>query len=586
MKNKKPKPFSREAVKDESILFLSFDTETEGLGGKLLMITACDMAKTHVFTGDSMLTDFFELLATMPYPAIWYAHNAQYDWRYILPWIIEQDYHCQISMRTETDIYQVVVFIDGNKIVMRDSLALFPAKLADMAETFCPELPKGEIDIAHFDVKNPEHVNYAKRDAEILRRAMPRVDMLLRHHFGIGAGHTSAGTALKAWQATLPDGVFYNPSEWNEREQFIRAAYYGGLVFITRNDLIGSGKDIAAETYDVNSCYPHVMETFGVPYGRVIETDDYQSGIMGIYRVKVTAPFDLVVPILPHRNNKGHMQWNGGTFETIVTNAELIFAVNQGYVIEDIYEGLAFEETVFPFNSFIQRCKEIRKKYKGQPQEALAKLMQNSLFGKFGSRRERMSIFHPQNNDDMTDASPVDPDGYFWCRKEFEDNLRALPQWAVFITAHARLKLLQQVYAVGVENVIYGDTDSITCLAGHAKKFDVGLEYGQFKLEKQWTSFRAIAPKVYVGTLPDGTYKGAAKGMRRASMEREHWRALHEGRRIRLAYPSLPSLRVAMKEGMKPARIVERSSTSLDNSANWQLTIDGVRPKLAACERT
>ncbi len=586
MKNKKPKPFSREAVKDEGILFLSFDTETEGLGGKLLMITACDMSKTHVFTGDSMLADFFELLATMPYPAIWYAHHAQYDWRYILPWIIEQDYNCQISMRTETDIYQVIVFIDGHKIVMRDSLALFPARLADMADTFCPELPKGEIDIAHFDVKNLEHVNYAKRDAEILRRAMPRVDMLLRHHFGVGAGHTSAGTALKAWQATLPEGIFYNPSEWDEREQFIRAAYYGGLVFITRNDLIGSGKNIAAETYDINSCYPYVMETFGVPYGRAIETDDYQSGIMGIYRVKVTAPPDLVIPILPHRNNKGHMQWNGGTFETTVTNAELIFAANHGYIIEDIYEGLAFEETVFPFNSFVQRCKEIRKKYKGQPQEALAKLMQNSLFGKFGSRRERMSIFHPQNNDDMTDASPVDPDGYFWCRKEFEDNLRALPQWAVFITAHARLKLLQQVYAVGVENVIYGDTDSITCLAGHAEKFDVGPDYGQFKLEKQWTSFRAIAPKVYVGTLRDGTYKGAAKGMRKASMEREHWRTLHSGGRISLSYPSLPSLRVAMQKGIRPAHMAERQSTDINNSANWQLTAGGVRPKLAACERT
>ncbi len=586
MKRKKPKPFSCDSVRDESLLFLSFDTETEGLGGKLLMITACDLNKTHVFAGDSMLDDFMALVASMPYPAIWYAHHAQYDWRYILPWIIEHAINCQISMRTETDIYQIALELDGNKIVMRDSLALFPAKLSELAQTFCPELPKGEIDIAHFDPCNPEHVEYAKRDAEILRRAMPRVDMLLRHHFGIGAGHTSAGTALNAWQATIPQGTYYDPTEYGPREDFIRSAYYGGLVFLTRNDLTENHGEIAAETYDINSCYPHVMETFGVPYGRAIQTDDYETGEMGIYRARVKAPDNLVIPILPSRNERGHMQWVRGSFETVVTSAELIFAAQHGYIIEDILEGVAFEQTVFPFNAFIARCKELRKTYKGQPQEKLAKLMQNSLFGKFGSRRERMRIFHPEKDGDIIGASPVDAQDYFWMRKEFEDNLRALPQWAVFITAHARLKLLQQIYTLGADRVIYGDTDSITCLAGHRASFDVGDDYGQFKLERQWLSFRAIAPKVYVGTLPDGTYRGAAKGMRKASMEREHWRALHEGRRIRLAYPSLPSLRVAMKDGIKPARIAERSSTLLDNSAHWQLTADGIRPKLAACKAT
>jgi hypothetical protein len=572
----KLRAFSNKGFKDDDIMPLSFDTETAGLGGKLLLITACDFDSTHVFKGPDMVRDLFALMETAPYPAVWYAHHAQYDWRYFLDYIRENEIPCDISMRTETDIYQITLFLNGSRIVMRDSMAVYPGTLKGFAQAFTPESPKLEIDVANFDPENETHIEYAKRDTEILRKGMPRFDSLLRKHFGVSLGHTTAGTALKAWQNTIPDNVYYNPSKWGEREAFIREGYYGGLVFLTRTDVIEG-----AVTFDINSSYPHQMCEHGVPSGAVISTDDYKSGYMGIYRVRVRTPSNLVVPILPRRNEKGYMRWHAGEFDTVVTSSELIFAANQGYEILEVYEGVAFEERIFPFNDFIDKCKAIRFKYKGKSEETLAKLMQNSLYGKFGSRRERLTVFCPSEDDETLGATPIDEDGYFWLRKEFSEDLRCIPEWAVFITAHARLHLLRQIYLCGVENVIYGDTDSLTVLPHVSHLFDSGNDYGQWKLEKTWAEFRAIAPKVYSGRLDDGRFKGAAKGLPKKRMADEQWAAMLRGEAINVMYETLPALRVAMAKGVTPATSISRVSTNIANSANWELQGTRVYPKLA-----
>jgi hypothetical protein len=575
----KLKPFSNRGYRDEDILFCSWDTETYGLGGALAFITACSPFETREFEGPTMVGDFISFIAEYPAPAVWYAHHAQYDWRYLLEYIKEFDVACDISMRTETDIYQITLFLDKRRIVMRDSLAVFPSTLKQFAQSFTPEIPKLELDFESqtFDVKNVEHRNYAKRDTQILQKGMPRFDSLLKKHFNVSLGHTTAGTALKAWQATIPDGVSYAPRSYDDRELFIREAYYGGLVFLTRTDEVQH-----AQTYDINSSYPNQMCVAGVPSGTMVQTDDYLNGKMGIYRVRVRTPQDLSVPILPRRDGKGFMRWHAGEFDTCVTSAELIFAAQQGYHILEVYEGICWESRIFPFTDFINKCKVIRKDYKGKPEEMLAKLMQNSLYGKFGSRRNRLVVFKPETDDETENAQCIDTDGTFWMRHEFASDLRCIPEWAVFITAHARLSLLRQIYAVGVENVIYGDTDSLTVCPAVAHLFDVGDDYGQWKLEKRWARFRALAPKVYAGELESGAFKGAAKGLPKKRMSSERWAALLAGERVSVEYDSLPSLRVAMKKGVLPATQVSRISTDINNSANWQLQNNRVFPKLAS----
>lgn len=579
-KPKVPRPFSNKGFYEDDCIALSWDTETNGLGGELLFISACSMdCDDLTYSGADMVHRFITMASHYPKPFVWYAHNAQYDWRYLLDYIRENAIPCDISMRTDTDIYQIKLFIDGSQIIFRDSLAVFPGTLRQFAETFTPELPKGDIDFEAgeiFDPANPDHVAYAIRDAQILRKGIPRFNGMLSRHFGITLAHTTAGTAMKAWQASLPDGRYYDASVYGEDEEFIRSGYYGGLVFLTRTDEIKN-----AVTFDINSSYPYQMETHGVPYGQRMSTRQWRGDYLGIFKVKVRTPPGLIIPILPHRDDKGYMRWHQGTFVTTVTNLELKFAESHGYEILECYEGFAWEETVFPFGDFIGKCKAIRFAYPGMSEEAIAKLMQNSLYGKYGSRRERQSVFCIEGDDEVSTigAIPIDDAGYWWSRTEFSEDLRCIPEWAVFITANARMHLLRTVYSVGPENCLYGDTDSLTVLPGNDHHFDTGLKYGQWKKEKVWKRFRAIAPKVYAGELDDGRLKGAAKGLPRKKMGEPQWNELLQGNRITVDYQTLPSLRVAMARGVEPAHDISRISTDINNAGNWELHGVHVRPK-------
>src|SRR5574337_2028523 len=296
-KNPKQKTYANRNVKNDDILVAAFDVETAGLGGELLMIQWGIFCVVHYATGPDMIDQFMSFIIALPKPVIWYAHFAQYDWRYMLDYFVEHKLNVEFGMRSDTTIYQITIKRDdGKRVVMRDSYALFNSPLEKLASSFCPELPKHKIDIANFDPNNPVHVEYARRDIEILLTALPRLMTMLRKNFGVTASGTFSGTAIKGWQATLPENEYYNCSVDNAREAYIRQSYYGGLVFLTNTD-----KQTDRETYDVNSSYPSVMVDYGVPSGTCYETRDWQDDRMGIYTAKVKAPDNLIVPILPAR---------------------------------------------------------------------------------------------------------------------------------------------------------------------------------------------------------------------------------------------------------------------------------------------
>lgn len=593
-KRKAPKItyYAAKAVRqDEEPVVCGLDVETDGLGGKLLSVQWGTYEGVKDDVSENALALFFEDFFQNPDPAIWYSHFASYDWRYLLEPLQEmEDIEIDIGMRTHTDIYEIRITRDGQKFTLRDSFAIFPHKLADLSKRFCPELPKLDLDLSKetFDPTNPEHRKYGRRDVEILLTGLPRYFEMVKEHFRVWPSGTVAGTALKSWQRHIGDKI-YNCQKFDNHELFIRQGYYGGLVFLTD---VNTHTDV--ETYDRNSSYPASMIKYGVPYGRAYECRDFESGKMGIYRVRVKAPDDLIIPIIPARNAKGGMRWYRGEFDTVCTNAELIFAANNGYQIQKIYEGLAFEETIFPFNEFIDQCRFIRETFKGEALEFVAKLLQNALYGKYGSRRERLKVLSALTSDpeELIDCAPLDADGLWYTRIELDESMRCMPSWAAFITAHSRLNLLQNVYNIGPENVIYGDTDSLTIKKGYGHLIDVGAEYGQWKLEKEWAQFRAIAPKVYTGIIgadsadgkvKKGQYLGAAKGMPRKAVDQAILRELLETGQSEVSVMSLASLKTHMKKGGSKAVTLTRKSSTLAHSVNFEIHDGGlVRAKIAA----
>lgn len=561
--------FSRAAIKNPDIIFAAFDTETLGLGGELLMIQWGIFDEVKHSSGPEKIRDFLSDVFKFPDPVVWYCHNAQYDFRYFMDYFVEHEIPVKLLMRTDNDIYEIRILSPSGKwCILRDSFAFWNSSLADLGKTFCPEIPKLEIDIENFNPSNPEHIEYARRDVEILLKALPILDQKIRANFGVSIGPTTAGTALRAWQNTLAESEVHYCSSLDSRELFIRQAYYGGVVFLTTNKTLTD-----CQTFDINSSYPYVMDKLGVPGGAVCETEEIDFSLPGIYHCLFETPKRLQIPIIPSRDVRGFMQWRSGIFESVVTGYEIEFALKQGYKLLRVFSGLKWEKIIYPFSDFVAKCKAIRKENKGKPEEKLAKLMQNSLYGKFGSRRERRVIIaaHCAKDDELIGALPYDEKGKWYVKKEISETQKCKPEWAVFITARARLNLLNVAYCVGPENCFYGDTDSLTIDKNFSHLVPQGAEYGQFKLEKDWQFFRPIAPKVYAGILRNGEYCGAAKGLLSKNITDENWHQLLTDGESTAQALSLDSLRSSLKKGVTPASLLLRHSSKLENSKNYQI---------------
>lgn len=571
--------YSPKNVSHKQVIIATFDLETRGLGGKVLAASYCTPDdKTEVIIGDNILDKLLTVLFTYPFskqnPVVWYAHNAQYDLRYFIPYFLDlKTYHTKIDLRTDTDIFQVALTDKRNSktILMRDSYALFPQSLKKFSSQFST-VKKGFIDFETtvFNPRNRQHLEYALTDAIALKQSLENYRQSVFEDFGVGVKATAASTAMNAWQNTIDKEYFAN----FENEKFIRQGYYGGLVFLTS---IAPKTDCV--TLDVNSCYPYCMRKFGVPYGKVCETNRF-NGEPGFYDVIVESPSDLVIPILPARNEKNATRWYRGVFRTTVSSIELEFALEHGYKLLEVKSGLKYESMINPFVLFVDTCEKIRRENKGKPREVVAKLTQNSLYGKFGSKRIRSVIFIPKTDADKLGAIPFDESETYWTRQELQP-LTVIPEWSAWITANARLHLLRAVYQIGIHNVIYGDTDSITGVKGIEKDLPISDNYGDFKIEKTWRHFRAIAPKVYAGQLSNGEWSGAAKGL----PSRAFWRQLFECGQVECEYNSLQSLRVALKHGtVTEAKTLTRVSTDAAKTVNWEIDSENqtVRPRSAA----
>jgi len=573
------RPFAYRKTGAKPVVFGTWDTETLGLGGDLVCITSyVDGEEPKLFTGQRMIGKFLDYVESTGI-SIWYAHNLSYDLRRLLEPIVGR-YGSQVELvwRNTSDVCMIGI---KKAIQLRDSYALWPHSLRSLCEHFAPEYGKATIDdIAHFDVKNPDHVAYALQDAVALWHGLRGFFVSLAESFDVSPSLTIASTAVRAWERTLDeDDKFYALS--NLEDKWMRKYYYGALTGLTT---VQSQFDV--ETYDINSSYPAVMESTPMPtqweWIAGVELGEWILDHDGFVDCVVRTPEDLIVPILPTRDSKGHMIWRRGTFATSVTIPELRFALQHGYELLELRRVCIFRESKIVFEQVVEKCKTLRREHRGTNIEQVAKLIQNSLYGKFGARRERIVSVVVDDLDSLdVDLYPtVIPNLYLDMK---EQRVRALPHWAAWITAHARLRLLEAIYCIGPEKVFYYDTDSVTVQSGTFPSDLIDQEaYGFWKREKEWKTFTAVAPKVYHGELVSGERVGKVKGVPTHYHDDKLWEQLAAGKSPSVRYETLSSLRAMLRNGTYEAMSVSRSVTDIHKSVNWEIYDDGsVRPKFA-----
>ena len=182
-----------------------------------------------------------------------------------------------------------------------------------------------------------------------------------------------------------------------------------------------------------------------------------------------------------------------------------------GYKFE-IIKGYKFKQQII-FKEYVERMYSIRQQYdKDDPMNLIAKLLMNSLYGKFGIHFELpnytvIEYVESKTSGDralvgLTDLINLN-NGYALANK-VGDTTQPLGNVAISsaITALARVHM-SQFFNNFNHQVYYTDTDSIR--TNNPLPSDlVGNQLGQFKLEYEINDAVFLAPKVYGFTTTSG----------------------------------------------------------------------------------
>jgi DNA polymerase type B, organellar and viral len=509
----------------------AFDTETKGLDGPLLLsqLYVDGWADAKVFqTAKQLLDCIFDMPHKVLRKTIFYAHNAEYDWRYLINSVHEFGFNIDCRERAAGKFYELRI-VDPKHLTksgeaslvtrFRDSMAFYAFSLAKFTKNFAePKYHKADIGLAsgvEFNPKNKQHLEYAKNDVKGLVSAIKNFDDEIFRRYQVHVQATASSTAYQAWLRTIPEGTYYD-RQTPSTEAFLRQCYHGGVVSLNamlRNEYT------EIRPYDINSSYPASMK-LGVPKGHGVLTYEYQEGLPGFYHTIATVPDNAILPIVPFRSVKGQLAWQTGTFESYLSSIEIEYCKTLGCKFE-IKKGVFFPEGLcHPFNLFVNKCEILRLEFKGSPTEIVIKLMQNSLYGRFGMRPEgrECTIDFEGQPDDMEavfnpETHETIPHVYY--KNVIRETEYMLPHWAAWITANSRILIDKATEAAGRERVVYRDTDSVHVAGMPAPELEAltGKAYGLLKAEGIKRNVCYHAPKCYTYTDEQGIMQATYKGI-------------------------------------------------------------------------
>jgi hypothetical protein len=563
----------KESVKPMKVFTL--DTETRGLFGDIFRVGLFDGKKYHATNSfkelKSILTHY-----TTKYDCHIFIHNLDFDLSKMAHDLVqESDLKNSIFINNNVTVFKSNLTTSQNSeeneiqsypITFHDSNKLIMGRLKNICKDFKIEEKKAKIELKDHILElgwgrdkddkktsDPEKYHefnsegyyfmnvdpYEKELNEYLHNdciSLYEVMMMLIKLSGLPLGEflkcpTTASLAMKIFQTNYEEDYDLATStqylgKWGQNiEEFVRAGYYGGRTEVFQPYLKGGYH------YDVNSLYPHVMKQNKIPVGKAnfITKSDKARNIFkywynykvggGFLEVSIYIPEDIHIPPLPAKRMK-KLMFPVGRLKGVWTFEEIELALEMGCKIERIHQAVYFEKTEYVFKDFVSYFEEIKNTSEGA-KRTFAKLMQNSLYGKFGMQRLRKTLLP------VTQIEKCEEKGYDYV--EYENPLLGgtfieaeipsyakyiQPHIAAYVTSYARILLYRGLIAqLKKGEVAYCDTDSIAC----GEVFPGGMvhdkEYGKWKLEGTLEEGIFIQPKTYYEKYTDGEETKKFKGV-------------------------------------------------------------------------
>lgn len=484
--------------------------------------------RQHGFDIKSMV----EYISTIKAGLIFY-HNLKFDGSFLINYLLKEGYICVnsasnlfpgqfISIISDMrQFYQVKIrFKDGNIVTIMDSLKIMPASVKDLSQAFNLNIHKLEIDYRQSDSEISEaEIEYCYRDCEVVLECLK----IMREK---GMTKITAGACALNYYKQILGGedkfrrIF--PVLPVSIDSYCRRSYKGGFVWVNPRYQNIEIKQ-PGEVFDVNSMFPAQMYYKPLPYGYPVYTEKLNDNNLWIGRVYV-GHAKLKLNKIPCIQIKGGRYIDTEYLEEI--EDEIIYITSLDYkLITEQYDtsdmrfvdGYVFKSRIGFFNEYIDEWITIKQNNKGA-MRYIAKLMLNSLYGKFGLNPHRISLKPELENDIIRFTE--------WPEEYIESIYVPM---AAFITAYARDNIIrngQKIY----DELCYIDTDSIHKINGGKIPFEChDSKLGAYKLESKFTRAKYIRPKTYIEDMGDGNYNIKCAGMPEKIKQNVTWENFKSG---------------------------------------------------------
>jgi hypothetical protein len=484
-----------------------------------------------------------------------YFHNLRFDGEFIFHWLFEHGFEYSDKKEPNTfsalitkmgQFYAIEVIWDKKivydknrkytrlkKTTFYDSLKKLPFPVETIAKAFKLPMQKGEIDYKKERpfgyIPTQEELDYLKNDVQIVAAALDIQFQQDLTYMTVASDslHFFKGQMEEDFKQTFPVVPMLV-------DDHIRYAYRGGFTYVNpkyQEEDIGSGL-----VYDINSLYSSVMYDRPLPHGAPLwfsgqyeEDDLYTLFIQELY-----CTFQLKPGYIPTIQIKtGRFQENQylennidklGNDEPVslyLTNMDLeLFFEHYDVKVIEWRGGFMFRECVGVFKSYIDHWMKVKEENAKEKNAlyTLAKLMLNSLYGKFAS------------SCDVTGKVPyLKEDGsvsYKLGEEKYKEPVYTA--MGVFITSWARYKTIttaQNVY----DRFIYADTDSLHIQGTKIPDIEIHPSHlGAWKHEGTFTRARFIRQKTYIEEI-DGELHVTCAGMPDSVKAKVTWDNFHVG---------------------------------------------------------
>lgn len=463
-----------------------------------------------------------------------YFHNLKFDIQFILYWLLTNGYRhvttkfpdkgCFTTLISDMGIFYSaeVKFESGARVKFLDSYKLIPLPIQKIPKAFNLSIQKLDLDyeeIRELDhVPTDDEINYIKNDVEILIGGVKAM-----HDNGLSK-MTAASNALNNFKSIMTKkdyDVKFPPLTLSE-DRDMRMSYKGGWSYVNKQyqgKMIGKG-----QVYDVNSMYPWAMRECVLPYGPpVFYRGKYKEDkTYPLYIQSLTCRFKLKKGKYPSIQLKGNMRFGDTEYiEEAVEETEILTltSVDLGLFFEcyDVWDitwncGYKMRGCRGMFDDYIDYWYNVKNEAKRTNNDALyyiAKLMLNSLYGKFGSNPLKRSKYpwYDKDNDIVR-----------YSLMSEEESTGGYVPIASFITSYARKRIIEAANACG-ERFVYADTDSIHIVGTEIPEIDIDdFKLGCFKLESEFTRAKFMRAKCYIEEI-NGELNKKCAGLPKKSKE-------------------------------------------------------------------